>query len=282
MSDNWRENKLYTESGAFLDISRPNTARIFNYMIGGSAYFDVDRRAAEEMLAVFPAIQKWLRLRHAFRQEAAHSLHDAGYTQFLELAAGIPTSDHPHAFLPGAHIVYSDLNPVAVSYGQSLFGSTPDVDYVYADARKIERLFDAPAVRMLLDRREKIAIGLNGVAAHLTLEENHALAQRLHDWAPAGSCLYGVFQTIDSGTLSTHYNQFLELLAGAGMPFHFYTLSSLRQHFLPWQPQRLEPVSDFLGLPAGFVTEADHGGVNLTFYAAILHKGSEAPEEAAS
>ncbi|NKQ34181.1 MAG: hypothetical protein HF973_01045 [Chloroflexi bacterium] len=40
----------------------------------------------------------------------------------------------------------------------------------------------------------------------------------------------------------------------------------------PWQPLLVEPITKFLGLPDGFITEADQEGFGMAFYAAILEK----------
>ncbi|NJN55503.1 MAG: hypothetical protein HC804_12560 [Anaerolineae bacterium] len=98
----------------------PNLARIFDYLAGGSINYEIDRQAAEAMLTIIPSIGKWVRLRRAFIQEAASQLHAAGFRQFLDFGSGMPADDHIHAFAPDAHVVFSDLNPVAISYGQSI------------------------------------------------------------------------------------------------------------------------------------------------------------------
>ena len=119
-------------TSAFLDTSLPNVARIFDYLVGGTANFEVDRQAAAEMLKILPSLRKWTRLRRAFIQEAAQILYSEGFTQFLDLASGVPSNDHLHAFAPDCRIVYSDINPVAVSYGRSLFSDQENIAYIRA------------------------------------------------------------------------------------------------------------------------------------------------------
>ena len=67
-------------TSAFLDTSLPNLSRIFDYLMGGTANFEVDRQAAHEMLKRLPSLRKWIRLRRAVIQEAAHHLHREGFT----------------------------------------------------------------------------------------------------------------------------------------------------------------------------------------------------------
>jgi hypothetical protein len=56
------------------------------------------------------------------------------------------------------------------------------------------------------------------------------------------------------------------------MPIWLPTLDECLAWLQPWQPALLEPAAAFLGLPADFVTDADHEGIGVQFYAAILEK----------
>lgn len=256
----------------FLDISVPNTARIFDFLAGGTANFEVDRLAAAEMLKLIPSLRKWVRLRRAFIQEAVWRLYDMGYTQFLDLASGMPTEDHIHAFAPDTRVVYSDINPVAVSYGSSLFADLVNVAYIRSDAKDIEQLLTSREVRRLIDRKEKVAIGLNALFLFLSEAENSQLCQSLYQWAAPGSCLYLVFQTRGDVADSEKYQKFLSLTRQAYLPIRLYTLVENLAFTEPWQPLLVEPITKFLGLPDDFIDEADHEGFGTAFYAAILEK----------
>ena len=109
------------EAEVYLDTAVPNKARIFDYLLGGDANFKADRAAAAKISRIIPSLPKWVRLRRAFVQEAAYTLYQNGFNQFLDLGSGMPTENDLHVAVPKANIVYSDTNPVAVSYGQSLF-----------------------------------------------------------------------------------------------------------------------------------------------------------------
>ncbi|NKQ34180.1 MAG: hypothetical protein HF973_01040 [Chloroflexi bacterium] len=159
-------------TAAFLDTTIPNTARIFDYLAGGMSNFEVDRQAGEEMLKIIPSLRKWVRLRRAFIQEAAQRLTSDGYTQFLDLASGMPTEDHIHAFAPDARVVYSDINPVAVSYGDSLFADLVNVAYIRGNANELDQLLTAREVRRLIDREKRVAIGLNALFLFLSESES--------------------------------------------------------------------------------------------------------------
>ena len=254
----------------FLDTSKPNMARIFNYLLGGSAHFEVDRQAASQLLSVLPSLDKWVRLRHAFALEAAYVLHEQGFRQFLDLGSGMPTDDHMHTFLEESRIIYSDINPIAVSYGNSLFADLENVAYIHGNASKIEGILHASPVNKLIDMQKKIAIGLNSVSIFLSETDNQTLSQKLYDWAPDESNIFVVFQTLEKAT--PQYEQFLAVTRKAGLPLQLYTLQQSIDMLTPWHLRQLTPISEFLGLPHDFVSESDRASFGFAFHAAFLDK----------
>ncbi len=260
------------EADLFLDTAVPNTARIFNYLLGGTANFETDRQAADKLLQTIPSLQKWVRLRRAFIQEAAQTLHNQGFTQFLDLGAGIPTENHLHASIPTARIIYCDANPVAVSYGQSLFAEFINIDYIHGSVKQVEQILHAPAVRRLIALKEKVAIGLNALPLFLTEAQNHQLAAALFNWAPIASQIFVVFQTHAAPTATEQHQRLLEFSAAAGLPIQLYTLDQHVNMMAPWKVNHLHPLTRFLGLPDDFITDADRAGVGVEFYAAFLIK----------
>lgn len=259
-------------SAVFLNTDVPNLARIFDHMAGGSMNYEVDRQAAEAMLAIIPSIGKWVRLRRAFIQEAASQLHAAGFRQFLDFGSGMPAADHIHAFAPEAHVVFSDLNPVAISYGQGIFAGQDRVAYVRGDVRQIEQVFAAPEVRRLIDRQQPVAIGLNAVILFLNETEGHQMAQALYEWAPAGSKIFMVFQTRAEREMPTAYEEFRQLCRAAGLPIELHTYTQCLRMMQPWQPTNIQPIVDFLDLPQDFITAEDETEIGLAFYATFLQK----------
>ena len=254
----------------FLDTTKPNTARIFNYLLGGSAHFKVDRQAANRLLSVLPSLDKWVRLRHAFALEATHVLHAQNFRCFLDLGSGMPTDDHIHTFLPNSHIIYSDINPIAVSYGNSLFAELENVFYIHGDVAKIKDILQTPPVQKLKNRHQKIAIGLNSIPIFLSEAANQSLSQALYDWAPPNSKIFVVLQTLETST--SQYEEFLAINRKAGLPLQLYTLQQSIDMLKPWQLSRIEPIVDFLGLPHDFVSESDRASFGFAFHAAFLDK----------
>lgn len=259
-------------TAVFLNTEVPNLARIFDYLSGGTINYEVDRHAAQSMLNVIPSLGKWVRLRRAFIQEAAAQLHMAGFRQFLDFGSGMPADDHIHAFAPEANVVFSDLNPVAVSYGQGILSNQERVAYIRGDVRQIEQVFMAPEVRRLIDRKQPTAIGLNGVMLFLNPAENHHMAKALHEWAPDGSKIFMVFQTRADKEMPVEYDQFRKMCRSAGLPIELYTYKQSMDMMQPWQPASIQPITEFLELPEDFISPVDETAMGLAFYAVFLEK----------
>jgi hypothetical protein len=259
-------------TSAFLDTSLPNVARIFDHLVGGTANFEVDRQAAKEMLSMMPSLRKWVRLRRAFIQEAAQLLLQEGFVQFLDIASGMPSEDHLHTIVSDRRIVYSDINPVAVSYGRSLFGHQENIAYIRGNALEPQSILMAPEVLKLIHLDKPVAIGLNGIQLFITPEQTRHLAQALYEWAPDGSKLFLVFQTHGEMDDPKGYYEFLELCRRANLPIRLNTLEESVEILKPWHPSLVEPITQFLGLPADFITEEDRSGIDMAFYAAFFLK----------
>lgn len=257
---------------ASFDTSFPNAARIYDYTLGGTANFEADRMAAEGMFQLIPSTKKWVRMLRSFIQEAAQTLHEEGFTQFLDLASGLPTQDHIHTVVPDARIVFVDNDPLTVEHAKSLLEGVENVSYLTGDVRQIESILSSDAVKEMLDPNWKVVIGFNGINVFLTPEEIQHIARTLYDWAPAGSRLYLTYETRNPEKTTPQFEQFLGMFAATGSPMHLHSLEENLEWMRPWQVDRLKPVSEFLGLPDDFVTEADREGVDLEFYAAIMAK----------
>jgi S-adenosyl methyltransferase len=253
----------------------PNAARIYNYTLGGSHWFPADQAAAEYMFSLVPSTRKWVRMLRDFLQKAARQLWDEGLTRFVDFASGLPTEDHIHSVLPeSARIVYSDLDPYTVAQARELVGHLPNVLYLSHDVRDARGLLESPEVRDFLGSERRVAFGLNGITVFLSPEEITRLFHDLYEWAAPGSRLYITYETKKPGLMTPRMEQFIDMFRQAGAPFWLYSLEESVELSAPWRlPEKgLVPLREFLGLPPDHITEEDHEGVGLEFYAAILEK----------
>jgi hypothetical protein len=146
--------------------------------------------------------------------------------------------------------------------------------YLQHDIRNARSLLDSTQVRDFLGGERQLAIGLNGITVFLEPDEIIRLFHELYDWAAPGSRIFITYETKLPDLTSPGLEGFVDVFHQSGEIFRFYALEDLLAWSQPWHvPENgLMRIQDFLGLPEDYVTEADHEGVGLEFYAAILEK----------
>jgi hypothetical protein len=178
-----------------LDTTVPQTARIWNYWLGGKDNFDVDRAVGDQILEAFPQIVENARLSRAFLVRAVRYLTAAaGVRQFLDIGAGLPTADNTHEVAqrvaPQSRIVYVDNDPLVLIHARALLTSTPEgvTAYLEADLRDPDKIVQEAG--RTLDFSQPIALMLMGILGHIgDDDEARSIVSRLLDALPAGSYL---------------------------------------------------------------------------------------------
>lgn len=91
-----------TGSGAHpMDTSKPHSARMYDYFLGGKDNYPVDVAAAEQVTSLFPAVSAMARTNRAFMHRASRLLAERGVRQFLDIGTGIPTRPNLHQIVQG-------------------------------------------------------------------------------------------------------------------------------------------------------------------------------------
>lgn len=145
-----------------IDVQKPNAARMYDYQLGGSHNFAVDRAAAERTRAAMPWVVDAIRANRAFLARAVRFCQRQGVTQFLDLGSGIPTVGSVHevarATERSARIAYVDNEPVAAVCAEALLADDPLATITRADLRDHDAVFGAPGVERLLDFSLPVAL----------------------------------------------------------------------------------------------------------------------------
>jgi hypothetical protein len=132
------------------DASKPNAGRIYDFVLGGNHNFEVDRQAAQGVLKLVPNFPKIARTIRWFLVEAVRRLLADGFTHFIDFASGLPTVDHIHEIAPkGTKVVYSDIDPVTVAYGQEIIKDNPDARYIACNIMRRSACLKIPLYRDL-------------------------------------------------------------------------------------------------------------------------------------
>lgn len=250
----------------------PHAARIYEYLIGGAEYFPADAAAAEAMAGLIPSLRKWLPMLRDYLPRIAGELYGQGFRHFVDFGSGLP-HNHLHSALGAdALVVYSDIDELVVERGQAIVADAPNARFVRADLTAPRALLDDPAIRAFLGDPGRLAVGLSGVSVFFDPPAFASILDELYDALPAGSKLFVVFETKGAGLTTPALDAFAAMLAQAGGVFRLYSVEESRAACGRWSVEHFLPLAEFLGRPAGFISEADREGLELEFYSALLAK----------
>jgi hypothetical protein len=191
------------ELTADLDFQRPSQARIYDYLLGGSHNFAVDRAAARQLIAMVPNVVLLAQANRAFLRRAVRFLVDAGIRQFLDIGAGVPTSGNVHEIAqraaPESRVVYVDVDPAAVADSQRILAGNERATAIQEDVRRPAQVLGHPEVRQLVDLTQPVAVLLVSVL-HFVVDADlpAAIVATLRDVVTSGSYLVLSHVTSDS------------------------------------------------------------------------------------
>lgn len=177
-----------------IDLERPSPARVYDYLLGGSHNFAVDRQVADQIIAVHPEAAQGVQANRAFVRRATQYLVDAGVRQFLDIGSGIPTVGHVHeivqASAPDARVIYVDIDPVAIAHSRDVLRGNHLTGVIHEDARRPERILDSFDIARLFDFDEPVAV-LMMALLHLLSDADNPLdvLERLTEPLVSGSYL---------------------------------------------------------------------------------------------
>jgi hypothetical protein len=164
------EEAEMTDTPPGVDTSKPHSARMYDYYLGGKNHCAADREAAEKALAAVPTARTGARENRAFLGRAVRYLvAEAGVRQFLDIGTGLPTSNPVHevaqSIAPSARVVYVDNDLLVLAHARALLTSSPEgrTAYIHADLREPEAILSDPVTREVLDFSQPVALMLVSV-----------------------------------------------------------------------------------------------------------------------
>ncbi|MEV0730036.1 SAM-dependent methyltransferase [Polymorphospora sp. NPDC050346] len=186
-----------------IDIERPSVARMYDYYLGGSHNFAVDRAAAQAMIAAVPEAPLMAHANRAFLRRVVHHLVRSGVRQFLDIGSGIPTVGNVHEIAqqlaPDSRVVYVDVDPIAVAHSREILAGNDGTTVFQEDFRNPEKILEHPEVRRLIDFDQPVAVMLVAVLHFVPNSDDPAgLLRRIRDRLAPGSHLV-LSQASDDG-----------------------------------------------------------------------------------
>lgn len=223
------------------DPSKPSPGRMYDYYLGGSHNFEVDRQVADQVLKIIPFTTKFVRMQRWALQDIAIELSQRrGYDVIIDFASGLPTNDHIHYKVPkGTTVIYSDFDPVVVEYARDILkdDASSNVYFFQGDARQPEELLSRPEVEQILAGRRKVGFVYWGVSVFLSDEAISHAIHYLYDWAAPGSCLAFNAQGANANTEDPAVKQSIQIYKQMGQNTFPRSLEEYYELLKPWQPE---------------------------------------------
>jgi S-adenosyl methyltransferase len=162
-----------------IDTDVPSPARIYDYWLGGSHNFAVDREVGRQAAEAMPTLRAAIMANRAFlHRMVAHLVAQCRITQFLDLGSGVPTVGNVHEIAqsidPEVRVVYVDIDPVAVAHGRHLLTDNPRAVAILADLRRPASVLSHPQVQATLDLNRPVAVLMNAVLHFIPDSEDPA------------------------------------------------------------------------------------------------------------
>lgn len=126
-----------------IDTSRASAARMYDWLLGGTENFEVDRAACAELLTIAPSTQQLARNNRSFLRRVVHFLAaEKGITQFLDHGSGLPTQDNVHqvaqSINPEAKVVYVDNDPMVLAHARTHLDENKNTMVLDYDMRRMK------------------------------------------------------------------------------------------------------------------------------------------------
>lgn len=177
-----------------LDITVPNTARIYDYLLGGKDHFQSDRQAADKLVSLVPAVPRQVQENRGFLRRAVRYLASEGVSQFLDIGVGLPTRGAVHEIVheinPEARVAYVDYDPAVVLHGNVLLTEPDRSIVVCGDVRAPEAIFADPAVTAHLDFSRPVAVFLLAILHFVSAADDpYEIVATIKDALAPGSYL---------------------------------------------------------------------------------------------
>jgi S-adenosyl methyltransferase len=147
-----------------IDTRKPSVARGYDYMLGGTNNYEIDRRAAEILEDMLPGTFALARNNRRYLERVVRYLAgECGIRQFIDHGTGLPTQNNVHqvaqSLAPGSRVIYIDNDPVVLAHGhvKTLLAEDRSTAYIEADACDTGRILSHPDTRRLINFDEPVA-----------------------------------------------------------------------------------------------------------------------------
>lgn len=263
-----------------VDSTTMSTARVYDFLLGGTHNYAIDRMAAEKLLGVLPELRDVIWCNRAFHQRAARWLAEAGIDQFIDLGSGLPTQSNTHEVVaeavPKARVVYVDNDPMTAAHAQDLLRGSELTRFVSADLKDVDAVLSHPDVRAVIDLDRPVGLLATAVLHFIDdAADPYGIVARYLDRLPSGSYL-----ALSHGTADTWHEGIGERITAvyrnANQPIYSRSRAEVERFFagLTFVPpyDGAEPGLAFAGLWGAEDPATAHDEASATIYGGVAHK----------
>jgi hypothetical protein len=180
-----------------VDTSRPSAARVYDYALGGTDNYQVDRQALDALEDLLPGVFAEARSNRRYLERVVSYLAgECGIRQFIDNGSGLPTQRNVHQVAkkanPDARVVYIDKDPVVLRHhkASALLAADNSTAFILEDARNTDRVLGHPETRRLINFDEPVAVlYLSFLQIIPDADDPWGLVRRMMDRVAPGSYL---------------------------------------------------------------------------------------------
>ncbi|GAA5061644.1 SAM-dependent methyltransferase [Nocardia callitridis] len=222
-------------NGVDLRQDKPHSARIYDYLMGGKDFYEVDRLAADQIETAIPDVRLVARENRKFMNRAVRYLAENGVRQFLDIGTGIPTEPNLHQVVqtvaPESRVVYVDNDPIVLAHARALLSGTPEgrTQYVHADLTAPNTIVESSELRETLDLSQPVALSLIAIAHFVP-----------------GAQIYDIVRTLLAALAPGSYLVMTHLTADFDAETVAKTVASYQANEIPIEARSEEQVARFL------------------------------------
>jgi hypothetical protein len=187
-----------------IDTKTPSGARGYDYILGGTDNYAIDRLMVDQVEAMLPGTKAATRNNRRFLERAVRYLAtDCGIRQFIDNGSGLPTQQNVHhiaqGVAPDSRVVYVDNDPVVIRHQKvAALAENANTAFILADARDVDAIVNHADTRRLIDFGQPAAL-LYLAFLHFIPDQDdpYGMVRRLMDRLVPGSYLIISHATAD-------------------------------------------------------------------------------------
>lgn len=220
------------------DLTKPNPGRMFDYWLGGTHNFEIDRQFADQIAKQFPLVRELTKTERGRIKPFVQFFYEQGIRAIIDFGSSLPTCNNTHEVAheidPQIKVVYVDIDPVTAAYGQELLLGKPNVIYLQGDAAKPLTILEAPETRALLGDNRRVGFTSLNLGHLLTDAQWRDSFQALYNWAAPDSYFAMTLPSQDWVT-EPFLMQIVESYRRANLLSFYRSREQLKPLLAPWQ-----------------------------------------------